>query len=249
MPDPEPLVLAVCTFALFAGGLVKGVTGMGLPLVAVPVLALVVDLTVALPLMAASLVLSNIWQVVEAGTARAAARRFWTVMVTVVLGAWAGVALIAVADPRVLEGVLGFVVTLFVALTLLRWKPAVPAAAERWLSPVAGAVTGMIGGVTSIFSPPLAVYFLALGIGREAFIGAMGMAMLAGSSAFGLGLSGVGLLGREEALVSLLAVVPALAGLAAGGWIRRRISIALFQRCVLLLLLIIGVKHLAAAFL
>src|SRR3546814_18469182 len=45
LPFPEfvPLVLAVCVAAMFAGGFVKGVTGMGLPLVAVPVMALVTD--------------------------------------------------------------------------------------------------------------------------------------------------------------------------------------------------------------
>ena len=49
MPLPEivPLVLAVCVAALFAGGFVKGVTGMGLPLVAVPVMALVTDVPVS----------------------------------------------------------------------------------------------------------------------------------------------------------------------------------------------------------
>lgn len=245
MPDAGWAVVLVAGLGMFAGGLVKGVTGMGLPLVAVPILVLVMDLKAALPLVTAPIVLSNVWQIVEAGGARAAGLRFWGAVVTICAGTWLGVTLIAVADPRLLEAILGTVVILFVAANLLRWKPSVPKAAERWLSPAAGAVTGLIGGMTGIFSPPFAMYLLALGVGREAFIGAMGMTMLAGSVAFTFALSGHGLLGAGEAAESLLALLPAMAGLAAGGWIRRRIGIALFQRIVMLLLLVVGLKHLA----
>lgn len=249
MPELGPVAVLVAALAFFAGGLVKGVTGMGLPLVAAPILALVVDLRTALPMMTASLVLSNIWQILEAGDIRAAGARFWSALVAIAAGTWLGVALIAAANPRLLEGILGLVVVLFVAASLLRWKPEVRKAAERWLSPAVGLATGVIGGLTSIFSPPLAMYFLALGLGRDAFVGAMGMTMLAGSVAFTLALSGHGLLGSGEAVTSLLALLPALTGLALGGWIRRRISVALFQRIVLLLLLVIGLKHLAKAIL
>lgn len=244
MSEPSPALLLVAALGFFAGGLVKGITGMGLPLVAVPVVALVLDVRAVLPLMTASVVLSNVWQIVEAGNIRAAGTRFWSIAVAIVGGTWLGVALISVADPRLLEGILGAVVILFVAASLLRWAPSVPKRAEAWLNPLVGTVTGAVGGLTSIFSPPLAIYLLALRIGREEFIAVMGLTMLAGSVTFTLALSGYGFLGGEELVGSLLALLPASAGLALGGWVRRRISVALFQRIVMLLLLVIGLKHL-----
>ena len=249
MPDPGPAVLLVAALGFFGGGLVKGITGMGLPLVAVPVVALVLDLRDALPLMTASVVLSNVWQVAEAGNVRAAGARFWSIAAAIAGGTWLGVALISAANSRLLEGILGAVVILFVAASLLRWAPVVPKRAEAWLNPLVGAVTGTVGGLTSIFSPPLAIYLLALRIGREEFISVMGITMLAGSLSFTLALSGYGLLGGQEVVGSLLALLPATAGLALGGWVRRRISVALFQRIVMLLLLVIGLKHLVGVLL
>ena len=73
------------------------------------------------------------------------------------------------------------------------------------------------------------------------------MTMLAGSAALTASLSDHGLLTRSELLMSVLGLFPALAGVAAGGWVRRRISVAVFQKAVLGMLLVIGAKHLVSA--
>jgi uncharacterized protein len=242
-------VLLVAALGFFAGGIVKGVTGMGLPLVAVPIVALVLDMKGVLPMMTASFVLTNIWQVAETGSVLRVGIRFWAMLVAIILGTWAGIALIAVADPRLVEAVLGATIILFVASSLSRWQPAVSAAVERWMSPVMGLATGVLGGLTGIFGPPLAIYFVALQLDRESFVGAMGVMLLPASFVFGASLWSHGLLGGEEAVASLLAVIPAVLGLLAGSWIRRRTSVALFRRILLAVLFVIGVKHLASALL
>jgi uncharacterized membrane protein YfcA len=232
--------------AFFLGGFVKGVTAMGLPLVAVPVLALFADVPTAVPLMAVPTVVSNVWQVHNAGTGRLAIRRFWPILVAISLGTWLGAAFIAGADKRLLSGLLGVVTVAFVTVSFTRFRPQVAPEAERWMSPLIGFCSGVLGGLTSIFGPPLAMYLLALRVERNAFVGGMGVIMLAGGGALALALSNYGLLGGEELLASVLACIPSFAGLYAGGGIRNRVSPELFQRIVLIALLLIGFSHLRA---
>ena len=49
----------------------------------------------------------------------------------------------------------------------------VPPRHERWASPLAGLVTGIIGGITNVPGTPLVVYFHSLGLSKHDFVSAM----------------------------------------------------------------------------
>ncbi|MFN4091048.1 MAG: sulfite exporter TauE/SafE family protein [Alphaproteobacteria bacterium] len=240
LPDIVPLVLAVCVAALFAGGYVKGVTGMGLPLVAVPVMALVTDVAAVLPVIAIPTVLSNVVQVWQAGRLAEASRRFWPLLLAIAAATWVGTAFVSVADPAVLRVVVGAVVIVLALTSLLQIAPDIPARAERWLGPPVGAATGLLGGLTSIFSPPLAMYLLALRVDRELFVSAMGLGMLTGTVMFTGGLARYALLGPQELVLSALALLPVVGGQWTGALTRRRIGADTFRRAVLAMLLAVG---------
>ena len=55
--------LLVMAVALGAGGLVKGATGMGLPIVAIPILASFLGVPTAVALLCLPIVVTNTWQV------------------------------------------------------------------------------------------------------------------------------------------------------------------------------------------
>lgn len=236
-----PLVLSVCVVALFAGGVVKGVTGMGLPLVAVPLMALVTDVAVVLPIIAVPTVLSNVVQVWQAGRLREAAWRFWLVYLTIAAGAWVGAGLVSVADGEFLRLIVGVVVIVLALFSLAGIAPDVSPGAERWLGPVAGVATGVLGGLTSIFSPPLAMFLLALRVDRDLFISAMGVGMLTGTATLTGGLARYGLLGPEQLVFATAALAPVIAGQSCGAWMRGRIGAETFRRAVLAVLLAVGV--------
>ena len=242
----DGVVLVGGALAFFLGGFVKGVTAMGLPLVAVPVFALFTDVSIAVPLMAVPTVVSNVWQVHKAGTGRLAVVRFWPLLLAIAAGTWLGASFIARADKDVLGIILGIVTVSFVGVSFTRFRPRVARGAEAWASPVVGFGTGVLGGLTSIFGPPLAMYLLALRVDRNEFVGGMGVIMLVGAAALALALSNYGLLGPEALIASIVACIPAFAGLYAGAAIRNRVSPEAFQRIVLVALLFIGLSHLRA---
>lgn len=59
--------------------------------------------------------------------------------------------------------------------------------------------------------------------------------------ALAFGLAGQGVLGGPALGASLLVVVPALLGMQAGQWLRRRVSAQVFRRCFFVGLMLLGV--------
>jgi uncharacterized membrane protein YfcA len=82
------LLLAAVAGAFVLGGLVKGLLGVGLPLVVVPLLALLIPSPKAIALMGIPILLSNVWQAVEGRQAGFALRRFWMLLLAVAMMAW-----------------------------------------------------------------------------------------------------------------------------------------------------------------
>src|SRR5690606_39913737 len=87
--------IIVMVLALAGGGMVKGATGMGLPLIALPVLTAAFGLQHAIGLMTIPLIVTNIWQVwrfrAAAGTDRLAFMPLFLVggVVGIGIGTWA----------------------------------------------------------------------------------------------------------------------------------------------------------------
>ena len=62
MSISDPLFLAIVIGAYFLGSMVKGVTGFGAMLIAVPIMSLAVPPAVAISLTSGPVVASNLWQ-------------------------------------------------------------------------------------------------------------------------------------------------------------------------------------------
>ena len=88
----------------------------------------------------------------------------------------------------------------------------------------------------------------ALGLDRVALVQAMGILFTTSTIALAVSLSGHGLLPRDLGLLSVIALAPALVGMAGGQWVRHRISDALFRTNLYWSLALLGVYLAASAF-
>jgi uncharacterized membrane protein YfcA len=115
----------------------------------------------------------------------------------------------------------------------------------RWQLGV-GVLSGFLGGLSSIWSPPVAMYLMARDTPKEQFIAATGFLFLAGCFplAFGLYLSGV--LTPVTAIKSLMGLVVVLLGFRIGELLRGRVSQELFRKFVLIAFLVMGVRLILA---
>jgi hypothetical protein len=239
MPVDAWVVAAAAAIFLFAG-FVKGVLGMGLPLVAMGLLSLLVAPAQAAALLIVPSLVTNIWQLAIGPSFVALLRRLWSMMLGIALGTWAGGGLLASDTNGRAELGLGAVLVIYAVLALAKIRLHVTSNAERWWSPLIGAATGLVTAATGVFSVPSVPYLEALALEREDLIQALGLSFTVSSFVLGIGLTRDGVLQLSLASLSLLALVPALVGMAAGQWLRRRVSAATFRRWFLLGLLALG---------
>ena len=86
-------ILIGATFLL--AGLVKGVIGMGLPTVAMGLLALALPPAEAAAILVVPSLVTNVWQLLAGPRFAALARRLWPMMAAVLLGTIAGAGVLA----------------------------------------------------------------------------------------------------------------------------------------------------------
>ena len=219
---------------------VKGAIGFGFPTVGTPLLALIVDVKTAVAVLIVPNIAMDSVQATRGGALVPTLRRFATLMIFGAIGTIAGTRLLAVLSPRIATLVLGVSVVSFVTLNATRWSPRVPARWEPWLSPPAGLIAGIIGGVTNVPGTPLVIYFYALGLTKPQFVSAVGVTFVLYKVVQLGAVAWYGLLSWSALVASLGLAVIALAGFRAGLAVQDRLDQRTFNRAVLMFLALLG---------
>lgn len=239
MADLLPLFLLVGATFLFAG-LVKGVIGLGLPTVAMGLLGLAMPPVEAAALLIVPSFVTNVWQLFAGPRFRALLRRLWPMLAGVVAGTLAGAGIIAGAAAHAATAFLGAALVLYGAAGLGKLRLRVQPDAEPWAGPLVGATTGLVTGATGVFVIPAVPYLGSLGLERDDLVQALGLSFTVSTLALAAGLALHGALPLSASAASLLATLPALAGMALGGWLRARVQPGTFRLCFFAGLLVLG---------
>lgn len=249
MSDFSGTLAATIAITFLLAGIVKGVTGMGLPTLAMGLLGAVMPPVTAASLLIVPSFVTNIWQLFSGPSFGAILRRLWLMMAGIMVGTVAGSRLIASDNVKWTTAGLGAALILYAAYTLLARQPKVPARAENWSSPIVGFLTGLVTGGTGVFVVPAVPYIQALGLNRDDLIQALGLSFTVSTIALALGLASHGAFEVGHLAMSSLAVLPALLGMWLGQVLRQKISPATFRRWFLIFLILLGVELLLRPFL
>jgi len=236
--DTSLLLFITVTFVL--AGFVKGVIGLGLPTIAVGVLGVVMAPAQAAALLAIPNIATNGWQIATGPKLGSTLRRLWPMLGSICVGTWAGAGLLQQEKDGPATLWLGLALVLYALVGLKAAKLRVPPAWEGWLSPVIGFATGIVTAATGVFVLPAVPYLQALGFDKDELVQALGLSFIVSTLALSFGLIGAGALNMTVAGHSLLALIPALAGMGAGQFIRNRISAGTFRLCFFVGLLALG---------
>lgn len=231
-------VLIGATFLL--AGLVKGVIGMGLPTVAMGLLAIVLPPAQAAAILVVPSLVTNVWQLLAGPSFAALARRLWPMMVGVVVGTVAGAGVLAGNVASLAKIGLGIALMVYAAVGLAGLRLSVAPKHELWAGPLVGATTGLVTGATGVFVIPAVPYLQAIGLERDDLVQALGLSFTVSTIALALGLLRLDAFAANSAWISLLALVPALLGMQLGQWLRQRIAAATFRRVFFAGLLLLG---------
>ncbi|KQV91233.1 hypothetical protein ASD15_04095 [Massilia sp. Root351] len=241
------------TVVFLLAGIVKGVTGMGLPTVALALLSLVMTPVEAAALLIVPSLLTNVWQLLSGAPVYPLWQRLWPMMAGICVGTGLGTVAgtlmggmmggAVAADAKMASGALGVALVAYAAMGLLslRWRLR---ASEAMMSPAVGAVTGAITVATGVFVIPAVPYLQALELEKDDLVQAMGLAFTVSTVALAVSLAARGAWQPAAAGMSFVAQLPAVAGMLLGQRLRSLMAPALFRKCFLFALLLLGM-HLA----
>jgi hypothetical protein len=164
------------------------------------------------------------------------------------VGTVISVRVLATVDPAVLYLALGALVAAFAAVLHRRLVFTVPPRAEPWLAPVTGVAAGLVGGLSMLFGAVYAMYFSGLKLGKDPFVAAVALTNGVATLVLAAAMARYDLLSGTDFAGSLLALVPAFAGLMLGQWLRGRIDEDRFRRILAVVLFLIGLNLIRKAF-
>lgn len=241
-------LVAWAAFSLFAGGAVKGVVGLGLPLVAMPLLTLSFSLKESVGLLVLPMVASNLVQAFQGGLFKATLRRFWPTLLVLVATVAGATKLLVVVRQEILFVVIGTSVIVFPLIAYFRPHLRVSEAAERWLGPLVGLVAGLIGGISTFYGAPLMLYLVWLRLPKDLFVVAISLMYFVGATGLLAGLLLFGVTQFQGLGLSAVGCLPVFAGLWLGQRLRVRLDERRFARLLLAVYLATGISFLAKAF-
>ena len=230
--------------ALAAGAVVKGATGMGLPLIALPVLTAAFGLQHAVGLITIPLIVTNIWQVwrfrAEARGPHLAFMPWFLVAgaAGIGIGTWA----LTTLPERILVLALGILLLAYVAMRLSRPHWSLSLELAHRLGPLAGTGAGILQGATGISSPIGVTFIHAMKLDRTAHVFTVSAMFLLFSVVQLPSLWIAGVMRPEWLVQGLLALIPILLFMPLGQWLSSKLSRQAFDRMILVFLGLIGLK-------
>lgn len=242
----QPVVVtAAVGFAFGIAGLVKGVAGMGLPVVSIGLLGTVMPPANAAALTVVPALVTNAWQFWSGPHARRLIIRLWPMLGGCAFATVAAAGLIVGSASGGAAAALGAVLVLYAVIGLVHLRLFVAPRFESWLSPAIGVATGIVAGATGVFTIPAVPYLEAIGLEREDLVQALGLFFMVSSTSLAVGLASRGAFHVPLAGASALCLLPTALGMRAGRWIRMRIRPQMFRVVFLIFLIGLGVNLLA----
>jgi len=235
----SPFLLSFIFATFLLGGIIKGVIGLGLPTITVGLLSVVMPPAQAVALLIVPSLVTNVWQTAGSHFSRIV-RRLWMMMLGILVGTLATAGILTGGSSNVAALALGVTLIVYAVFGLTGARLLVPPPQEWWMSLVVGLATGLVTGATGIFVIPAVPYLQALGFNKDELVQALGLSFLVSTVSLAFALQTGGALDLDLASTSLIALLPALVGMAVGQWVRSRISATVFRRCFFIGLLLLG---------
>ena len=232
--------IVLAALALFAAGIVKGVTGIGYSTTALPLLALTVGLKTGMPLVLLPSITGNLLVMRSAGGFGEMAQRFWPLYASLLPGLAVGLSVLPQIDDLKAAGLLGCVLASYATFMLVRGPWMMPEGTARLVKAPVGFLSGLFNGMTGSQVMPLVPYLLSVPLTPSQFVQACNISFTLSSLVMLVGLAWVGLLGWTELALTIAGIAPALLGVAIGNSIRKRLAAETLRKLVLVALLAMG---------
>jgi uncharacterized membrane protein YfcA len=184
---------------------------------------------------------TNLWQALTGGDANLILTRIWPFLLMATVTVWIGATALVMIDFSWLSGLLGLVLIIYAGISLVGIRTTLTTRQASWVGPIAGAVNGILTGMTGSFVVPGVMYLQSIGFSRNQLVQSMGMLFTLSTLALAGALQGNSILSFQAGVLSTLAVIPAIIGMIIGQRVRQNLSEKKFRRVFFVSLLLLGV--------
>ncbi len=234
--------LIIIILAIALGGIVHGTLGIGFPLVATPIIALVTDVRTAIIILLIPTMAVNIASIFSGGKFMDVVKRFWFILIFIGIGSYIGTSMLVLLDPNPFRLLLALVILFYLYTrntSSLNWSfvrhyPTVSGAGV-------GSVAGYLAGTVNITMPPLIIYFTEMRLTPLQIIQILNVCFFMGKITQTGTFIARGALDVQSVLISIPLSIVAIIILKYGISIRNRIDAATYRRWLMGVLKIIAV--------
>ena len=232
----DPLIIIAILVAFSLGGILKGATGAGAPIITIPVIAAFYDVRVAVIIMVIPNLLTNIGQLYQ--FRKTILPKFFTLSFAIGggIGAFLGTILLVNLSIKILTLSVAFIVIVYILLKLLvpSWKLTYEKAKK--LVFLMGSLGGILQGTAGL-SAPISITFLnSMKLERNQFIPTISVYFGVMSIFQMPTLYYYNFLNLEIILVSCISTLVLLSFMPIGSWIAKSVSKESFDKITLILL-------------
>ena len=233
------LAFVIAVFAI--AGMIKGTIGLGLPAVSMALLTLLMSPFQAATLLIIPSLVTNIWQLFAEGHVLRLIRRFWSLLLGIIVGTiWSVFPTLGQGEFQS-EILLGGMLALYGTYGLFAKNMPNLSPHEKWLSPIIGYLGGALTVATGVIVIPVVPFLQSLHLKRDDLVQSLGLAFTVSTVclAIYLYLNPVDQMNIDWKM-SLIALIPALIGMWFGTKIRYRIPEQKFRKLFFLGLVLFG---------
>ena len=225
-------------FTFIVSGIIKGFLGLGLPSTAMGLLTLVIEPIHAISIMVAPILFSNIFQYARSSQPYKTFTELKVFALSIIVSIFVTSLFITTYPKSLLTIAIGSSMVIFSLNQWFGFK--IQIGPSYSFQVLIGTLSGVLGGLSSIWSPPVAMYLIARDYNKEDFISATGFLFMVGGIPLGLGLYFAGVLTFVIAIQSFAALIFVLIGFRIGEYLRGFVNQHTFRNCVLVAFIILG---------
>jgi len=227
--------------SLLLAAFVKGATGLGFPLIATPMVALLLDIRIAVTVLILPNLFMDTTQVFRGGFPYGVVKRFKSMIGVTIIGVFLGTMVLVMLPLWALNLALGIMVLVFVVSNLLKFDFTITPAGEKILSPTFGFISGFLNGMTNAAGPTLAIYFYSLKLEKRLFVKSVATMFMVTKATQLIAVSTWNLFNWNTITLSFQVILLTLLGFFAGMKTQDRVNQKNFNRGLLALLTLVGV--------
>lgn len=242
-------IIAAVVCSLTTAGLLKGTIGVGMPVVALPLLSLFIDIKSAAMLLSMPLIISNLPQALEGGKTGRCLAQLMPLILGTIPGLFLGVRVLLALDANAAKIIAGLVLMSVGGVTLLAPKLQLQSRLVLPAGITFGFFGGILGGIAAIAGPLVFIFLLAKGLRGKAFTKEASLYLVVSAGLLAILLTASRQFNWFDVSVSTAATLPVVLGMYVGQYMRDKIGPETFRKLVLLAVIAAGAELLRHGFL